>query len=647
MGFFALTHRPSCMAVFAAFLFFSGGIFTTAQAEDAAQPEEAAQTGETAEFLSQGFANKTYEELTSAELTAAKAVARKMKIETLRVCADPGNMPLSNDKGEGFDNKIIDIVAKELGARIVHFWRPQIDRGLTRQTFDNFECDVLLGMPAGYDQVLTTTPIYRTPYVFVTREEDDIDIQGLDDPRLKELRLGVYQHSGLRLALAKHGITDELDIHVLSHDADLQPEKQPWRQVQQVVDGEIDIAGVFGPFAGFLKTMRGEKITIQPVNMMDDEVPLEFNLALGVQPTNIVLKYMLDDALERGRDEIEDVLTAYGVPLVQCSNCVVSGDLPSHGTYFTDRQEKARKLFLSSLSENREGLQKDQASADQVVTESRVDQWLDEGADLNEELGNAVTGTDRERVAFLLERGADVDAINLMGLAPLHTAARERDSDMVAFLLEQGADPNRADRDGWTPLLHAAFRNHVPSVEALAKGGADLEEADPSGVTPLALAIMEANFFAANALIDAGAKLDEPVGPEELTPLMMVATQPLKSGRAARFNQGASSVDVARRLIEGGANVDARSTKGVTPLMIAAAHNNPPLIGLLLQAGADPDVKTPLGQTALDIAKANQSKAAVLQLELPIKGRVPAPNKSGHGPAAAPDKSSAALMEAR
>ena len=535
-----------------------------------------AQAEETAEFLSQGFANKTYDELTSAEKTAAKAIARKMKIDTLRVCADPGNMPLSNQKREGFDNKIIDIVAKEMGAKIAYFWRPQIDRGLTRQTFDNFECDVLLDMPEGYDSVLTTTPIYRSPYVFVTREEDDIEIEDLDDPRLEELRLGVYQHSGLRLALAKHGITGDLDVHVLSHDADLEPEKQPWRQVQQVADGEIDIAGVFGPFAGFLKTMRGENIAIQPANLMDDEIPLEFSLALGVEPTNVVLKYMLDAALDSSQDEIKKVLTDYGVPLVQCSTCVVSGDIPSHGTYFTDRQEKARKIYLAPLSENRTHIEKDQASADQVVTEKRLDEWLEDGADINEELSNAVTGTDPERVAFLLERGADIDQLNLLGLAPLHTAARERDSDMIAFLLEKGADPNRLDRDGWTPLLHAAFRNHVPSVETLVNGGADLEKAAPSGATPLAIAIMEANFFAANALMDAGATLDTPVGSEGLTPLMLAATQPLKKGRAARFNQGASSVDVGRRLMEGGADVNARSAKGVTPLMIAAAHNNPP-----------------------------------------------------------------------
>ena len=609
--------------------------------------KETAQTEEEVEFLSQGIANKTFDELTSAEQSAAKAIARKIKIDTLRVCADPGNLPLSNAKREGYDNKIIDIVAEEIGADVTYFWRPQIDRGLTRQTFDNHECDVLLGMPAGYHAVLTTTPIFRTPYVLVTREEDDIEIKSLDDPRLRDLRLGVYQHSALRLALAKHGLIDNLDIHVLSHDADLNPEQQPWRQVQQVVDGKLDIVGVFGPFAGFLKTMRGEKIDIQPVNMMDDETQLEFDLALGVQPTNVVLKYVLDDALERGRDKIKAVLTAYGVPLVQCSQCVVSGDLPSHGTYFTDRQEKHREIYLTTLSEHRDKLNKAESSPDQVVTEERLDAWLEEGANLEEELSNAVTAVDQERVAYLLKKGAKINELNLMGLAPIHTAARERDSDMVAFLLKQGADPDGLDRDGWTPLLHAAFRNHVPSIEALVAGGADTEIAAPSGATPLATAIMEGMFFAADALMDEGAELDQPAGPEKLTPLMMIATQTLRQGRAARYQQGMSSVDLARRLIDGGADVNARSAKGVTPLMIAAAYDNPPLIGLLMQSGADPDLKTPNGDTALDIAKANQSKGAALQLELSTKLRTPKRDMSGSDAKDKVRKSSGTQVETR
>lgn len=602
---------------------------------------DSALAADSAQFLSDGFANKTFEELTPAEHTAAKAIARKKKIDTLRVCADPGNMPLSTIKREGIENKIIGVVAESLGARIAYFWRPAIDRGLTRQTFDNNECDVLLGMPADYDRVLTTTPIYRTPYVFVTREEAGIVIKGLDDPRLEELRLGVYQHSGLRLALAKHGVMRDINIHVLSHDADIETEKQPWRQVQQVIDGELDIAGVFGPFAGFLKAKRGEAISIQPANLMDDEVPLEFNLALGVQPTNVVLKYMLDDALENNKGEIAEILKSFGVPLVQCSKCVVSGDIPSHGTFFTDRQEKARRLYLAPLTENRKALDKDQASADQVVTAGRLDGWIEDGANVDEELSNAVVATDRERVALLLDRGADIDKPNLMGLAPLHVAARERDSEMISFLLDKGANPNALDRDGWTPVLHAAFRNHVPSIEALSKGGADLERTAPDGSTPLSVAILESKFFAANTLMDLGAKTDAPAGAERLTPLMLIASQPLAKGRAARFNQGMSSVDIGRRLIKSGADVNAKSAKGVTPLMIAAAHDNPPLIGLLLQAGADASAKTPEGQTALDIAKANQNKAAAQQLELLAKhAAATRGNGAGGGPGGASKSSS-------
>jgi len=158
---------------------------------------------------------------------------------------------------------------------------------------------------------------------------------------------------------------------------------------------------------------------------------------------------------------------------------------------------------------------------------------------------------------------------------------------------------------------------------------------------------MEGMYFAANSLMDQGANLDEAVGDEELTPLMLVATQALKKRRAARFNQGTSSVDVGRRLIKGGADVNARNSKGVTPLMIAAANNNPPLIGLLLQAGADPDLATPDGRTALDIAKANQATAAVLQLELLAKRRAPRTDKSGLAPSDTLKKSSASLMEAQ
>jgi ankyrin repeat protein len=350
-----------------------------------------------------------------------------------------------------------------------------------------------------------------------------------------------------------------------------------------------------------------------------------------------VLKYMLDNALEKSKDEIKTILTDFHVPLVQCSRCIVSGDIPSHGTYFAKSKAAARNIFLTPLPESQTKLDKSTASADQVVTEARVDEWLKEGADLNQELANAVIASDRDRVAFLLAKGADINKLSTQGLAPLHAAARQRDSDMIAFLIGKGADVNERDSDGWTPILHAAFRNHVPSVTELAKAGADLNEVAPGGFTPLAVAIAEGKFFAAKALLEDGANVNQAAGADELTPLMLIASQKLQEARTASVNQGPSSVDLAKSLLAAGADVNAKSKKGVTPLMIAAAHDNPPLISLFLQHGADPNIKTPDGKTALDIAKDNQNEAAARQIELltgKVDTRTPKADNAGADPEA-------------
>ncbi len=108
---------------------------------------------------------KNFNELTSAEKTAAKRAAKKMyeekSLKRLVVCADPGNMPLSDVNQAGYQNKIAEVIAKKLGAGLEYFWRPYLERGLTRETFDTNMCDVLLDLPAVYEPALTTIPIYK------------------------------------------------------------------------------------------------------------------------------------------------------------------------------------------------------------------------------------------------------------------------------------------------------------------------------------------------------------------------------------------------------------------------------------------------------------------------------------------------------
>ena len=243
--------------------------------------------------------DKNFDDLTPAEHATAKAEARNRKVPVLRVCADPGNMPQSNNNAEGYQNKIIELLAADLGARVNYFWRPYHERGLTRETFQNDECDLLLDMPVALQSLLTTDPLYRTTYVLAYRNDRGFDFKSLDDPKLRELKVGVFQHSGIREVLERRGVKKNLELHVISYDTDLVEQHQPWKQVQKVVDGELDVAAVWGPFAGWLAKMKGEPLTIQPVNMMDDKVPLEVDLAIGMRPNNVLLKYMLDWALSR------------------------------------------------------------------------------------------------------------------------------------------------------------------------------------------------------------------------------------------------------------------------------------------------------------------------------------------------------------
>jgi ankyrin repeat protein len=403
------------------------------------------------------------------------------------------------------------------------------------------------------------------------------------------LKIGVFQTSGIREALAKRGIVDNVSLQVQSHDGDLVPEHQPYWVVQKVLDGELDVAAVWGPFAGWLKTMKDQPLTIQPVNLDDDRVPLEFDLSLGVRKTDAFLKYMLEFALEDKADEVAKILKDYGVPLVQCSKCIVPGDLPAHGSYTAVAQSdfKARP---------------DLASPDQIVTKEKVENWLAEGADITQELSNAVIANDLDRVKFLVSKGADVNKADSQGWTPLQSAARQRHDKMIALLIEFGADVNAGDP---TPLVAAVMRDHVPSVKVLLDHGADIDKSGQDGFKPLPLAIAEDKYESAKTLMEAGAKVNEPSGDDGLTPLMIAAGQ-TSPAEGAMFVPGSTRpTDIAQGLIERGADVNAQSKSGVTALMIAAAHNNPPMIGILIDAGADPGLKNSLGQTAAEVAEKN------------------------------------------
>ena len=562
--------------------------------------------------------SKDYDELTPSEhiaiRAAAKAAYKAKKLRVLNVCADPGNMPLSNIKREGFQNKIAALLASSMGARLEYHWLPFIERGLTRATFDQPMCDVMLDVPMNYGRLLTTFPVYKTPYVLVFRNDKGLNITGLDDPKLKDLKIGVFQTSGIRMALARRGIVDNLKLQTQTHDADLVVENQPWYVVQRMLNGEFDVAAVFGPFAGWVKTMKGEPITILPVNMMDDEVPLEFELGIGVRRTDAFLKYMIEFALE----DHEKLISRRSSRITACRS--------------SNAANASSRAICRPTAPTPKSLR---PTTRRVPTSLRRTRWSPRRSSragsptapiLTQELSNAIVANDQDRVKFLVEKGADVNTVDNQGGTPLTNAARQRHDKMVELLIKLGADVNKPNNDGMTPLTTAVMRDHVPTVKVLLANGANVEEPGPEGFRPLAVAIAEDKYEVAKALMEGGADVNVPAGADGLTPLMAAVAQNAPAEGAMFLPSSTRPLEIAKMLIERGADVNAKSKSGTTALMVAATHNNPPMIGLLIEAGADTEAKNNQGKTAAEVAELNKhmEAAQAIRVLATAKSRTPA-----------------------
>ena len=515
-------------------------------------------------------------------------------LKSLRVCADPGNMPLSNQKGEGFENKIAEVLGKAFGSGVQYYWRPSFERGLMRTTLAEGNCDVWMNMAADTEGAIVTKPLYRSTFVFAYRSDKGFGtFKSMDDPRLDKLRIGVYQVSAVRQALAQHGVMANTVIHYLSHNGDLVEENQPSYQIQQVIDGKLDIAAAWGPMAGYYKTIKHAPLTIQPVNTIDNTVPLEFDMALAVPRGRPDIAKSVEQALTDRKSEIKKILDDYGVPLVQCEDCIVSGSLPSHGPYKSQAQTEQQTAEAVKAAAD--------ATTDEGVTLAQLKEWLANGADPNEELGNAILGQDLGRIGYLLEHGADVNTRFGDGYTPLVSAVRFGFDKIAAYLIEHKADVNLVDSSNWTPLMYAAWNDDADMVRTLAKHGAKLDTSGPDGMNALSIAAQNSKLKSAAVLIEAGADVNHAAGNGGYTPLMLAST--------------AGSLETVELLLKHSAKVNARNSGGITALMIVAANNESKIATALLGAGADPAVKSDDGRTALSIAQSNNSEALVKLLQ--------------------------------
>jgi quinoprotein dehydrogenase-associated probable ABC transporter substrate-binding protein len=232
----------------------------------------------------------------------------------LRVCADPANLPFSDDKGEGFENKIAAIVAGDLKLPVEYTWFPQAT-GFIRNTLSAKRCDVVMGYAQGDDLVLNTNPYYRSTYALVYRAGARLDgIDSLADPRLSDRRIGIIAGTPPSNIMLRLGLMQRAKPYPLM--VDRRYDSPGERMVADIRSGDIDAGVLWGPIAGYYAARGGERLAVVPLLKETGEPRLAYRITFGVRNLEDDWKHQLNDIIARRQGEIDAVLLQYGVPLL-------------------------------------------------------------------------------------------------------------------------------------------------------------------------------------------------------------------------------------------------------------------------------------------------------------------------------------------
>jgi quinoprotein dehydrogenase-associated probable ABC transporter substrate-binding protein len=232
----------------------------------------------------------------------------------LRVCADPANLPFSNDKGEGFENKIAEIVAAELKVPVEYTWYPQAT-GFIRNTLFARRCDVVMGYAQGDELVLNTNHYYRSVYALVYRKGNGLDgADRLADPRLKDKRIGIVAGTPPSATMALLGLIARAKPYPLM--VDTRYEAPTGRMIADIRSGEIDAGVLWGPIAGYLGANGGEKLEVVPLLKEKVGPRMAYRITFGVRQLDDDWKRELNALIARLQGKLDAVLLQHGVPLL-------------------------------------------------------------------------------------------------------------------------------------------------------------------------------------------------------------------------------------------------------------------------------------------------------------------------------------------
>ena len=237
----------------------------------------------------------------------------------LRVCADPNNLPFSNEAGMGIENRLAELVAEDMHAEVRYTWWAE-HRSFLKNSLNAGLCDVVLGVPTALTNVSTTAPYYRSTYVFVSRADRAIQVISLNDPQLDKLRIGIHlvgdDYAPPAHLLARRGISRQLiGYRLYGKFGEPNP---PAKLIDAVISGAIDVAIAWGPFAGYFAGQQKTPLTITPVSPISFlSIPFTYDISMGVRKGDDALKSELDRALVHQCRAIQSLLQQYRIPLIE------------------------------------------------------------------------------------------------------------------------------------------------------------------------------------------------------------------------------------------------------------------------------------------------------------------------------------------
>jgi quinoprotein dehydrogenase-associated probable ABC transporter substrate-binding protein len=250
---------------------------------------------------------------------ALSGAAQAAPAGVLRVCANPNDLPFSNVQGQGFENRLAELVARDLGETVRYTWTGEHEH-FVKKTLNAGKCDVLMGVPAGFDEVDTTQPYYTSGYVFVWRKDRRLALSSIRDPRLRKLTIGLHivgdDNTPPMEAFARQGIVNNVVGYMIYRDAQT---KSHSRLIDDVAAGKLDVAAVWGPLGGYYAQRSQVPLAVAPITDTASFAPAVFRyaMAMGVRKGDTALRQRLSSVIARNSPQIEALLRRYGVPVLE------------------------------------------------------------------------------------------------------------------------------------------------------------------------------------------------------------------------------------------------------------------------------------------------------------------------------------------